>query len=155
MKKLLLLVSVAILIVSCSKKNNAPSSIVGKWYLTTDSLSVYVNGSLYEHKSYTSDHQNYTEFVADGSGSEIFIRSTVLGGNAVDDAFAVFTYTVSGNEIDYSFPDQIVGDEQVNAFTQIGTITSHTTNTLSITVTQSVTENGNTYKQVELEKFIK
>jgi len=155
MKKLLLLVSVAILIVSCSKKNNAPSSIVGKWYVTTDSLALYVNGSLYQHASYTSNRQNYTEFVADGSGSEIFIRSTLLGGNAVDDAFAVFTYTVSGNEIDYSFPAQTVGDEQVNAFKQTGTITSHTTNTLSIVVTQSLSANGNTYKQVEIENFIK
>jgi|GEM_PF-3625829 len=155
MKKLLLLIPAAIFIVGCSKNNSVPATITGKWYVTTDSLALYINGTLYEHATYTYDHQNFIEFGSDGNGAEIFIQSTPLGGNAVDNAFAVFTYTLSGNKISYNFPEQTVGTEHLDAFTQTGTITSHTTNSLSIVVDQLATENGNTYKQVEIENCIK
>ena len=53
---------------SCKKDNDTPASIVGKWYLKSETFRTYVNGQLEDSEETTSSSLNdYIEFKRDGT----------------------------------------------------------------------------------------
>ena len=99
MNKFLLFAAAAIVLMSCTKKstptptNVNTASIIGKWYVATDTVSEYRNGVLVENDTTTFNHTSYLQFNADNTG----VSYDVIATNN-------FTYTKSGSVITASFP---------------------------------------------------
>jgi hypothetical protein len=155
MKKLIPLILVAAVLPGC-KKDKSSASIVGKWWMTSNSVVEYVNGNVYYQEKTPYDHDGYILFSSDGTGDQDIVQSTTSkpDGNAVLDIAEVFTYTYSGNSLVLNIPAQVVGSEQVAAGTFNATITTHTSTTLEYNITQQgEDEDGNTIKIVQVQSF--
>ena len=115
MKKTLLIALAAVLLYSCSKKNDSsPSSITGKWYVTLDSLAEYTDGTLSSNIPQpsptvpTMPHSIQMAAVYPYQ-PPVAVTSTVN-----------YSYTVSGKILTLSFPTQVVnGDNYPGLFRTI------------------------------------
>lgn len=154
MKKLLLIALGALLFAGC-KKDKSTNTITGKWYLTSNSIVETESGQVSYQSKTTYNHQGYLMLNTDGTGDQDIIQGTTddPNSNAVLDVSEIFTYTYSGSSMVFNFPEQTVGNEQFQAGTSTATITTHTASTLVLNFTQEATENGITYKLVQIESF--
>jgi len=89
MNRFLAFIILMILCVGCSKKNTpvpvpTTASIVGTWYVTTDTLTTYVKGVAGSPYITNFNHSAYMTFKNDGTGS-------LYNGDHLS-----FTYTLSG-----------------------------------------------------------
>jgi hypothetical protein len=145
MNKFLLVALAAIaLFMGCSKKNNpSPSaSIVGKWYITTDTARTYTNNTLTEADPESFDHTDYVQFNSNGTGVQLS-----------DGVSSNFTYTVkSSNSITLNYPKQVTGNVTIDAFSQDATFKATSSN-LYIFISDTETDGGATYRYTESTYF--
>jgi len=145
MNKFLLLIIVAAIFVSCSKKNgNSPStSIVGKWNITADTDRVYDNGTLNQTSILSESISPYVQFNADGSG---VLMDDITGGGAT----IKFTYSVSGNVIKFHYPAQTINGIAVAAFERDGTYKRTGTNDMEIIFDSTALQGGDSERDLEV-----
>ncbi len=135
---------------SCSKKNDSTttsSAITGKWYLATDSIAEYTNGTLTDHEFTTYNRADYTVFNTNGSGY------SVTPNGAINDSVK-FTYKLSGSALTLNYPTQLEdGNLEVEAFSVPATVTLLNSSKLSISIDTSAVINGATEREVEFDTF--
>jgi len=144
MNKILLVALAAIaLFMGCQKKSTpSPSaSIVGKWYITTDTTRQYTNNVLTDQDPESFDHTDYVQFNSDGSGVQL---SGDESGN--------FTYSVKGNSVTLNYPKQVVDNTTIDAFSKTATYKA-TSSALYIFITDTETDGGATYRYTESTYF--
>ena len=134
MYKTLLTLFIAIIIFAgCSKSGNTPtpkstSLIVGKWYLASDSDTMYTNNV----RNYIFIDNNilpgtYRSFNADGSG----IDYTPAHDNEA--AYSVnVPYTISGDQLSFNYPEEDIDGDHFDPRTDVYTIINLTKTNLGI-----------------------
>jgi hypothetical protein len=144
MNKILLVALVAVtLFMGCSKKNDAsPSaSIVGKWYITTDTTKEYTNNVLTDQDPESFNHTDYVQFNSNGTGVQL---SAGISTN--------ITYSVKSNSVTLNYPKQTVANVTIDAFSKTATFKT-TSSTLYIFIEDSETDGGATYRLTEATYF--
>ena len=142
MTKFLSFILLLILCIGCSKKNNPPpvtASIVGTWYVTTDTLTTYSNGIAGAPYVTNLNHSAYMKFNNDGTG-------LTYNGDYLD-----FTYTISDQTAVISYAAH-TGDYVAPAFTQKPVIKQLDANNLYIVIGSP---SPNTNVDVEAIRFVK
>ena len=147
MKKTLLIALAAVLLYSCSKKNDSsPSSITGKWYVTLDSLAEYTDGTLSSHSTTLPNRTDYATFNTNGSGQSVSTTSGVT-------STVNYSYTVSGKILTLSFPTQVVNGETIQAYSEQFTINILNSSKLETQYSTTEIDGGDTFKIFELTDF--
>jgi hypothetical protein len=144
MNKILLVALVAVaLFMGCSKKNDAsPSaSLVGKWYITTDTIKQYTNNVLSDQDPESFNHTDYVQYNSNGTGVQL------SAGTSTN-----FTYSVKNNILTLNYPKQTIDDVTIDAFSKTATFKT-TSSTLYIFIEDSETDNGVTYRLTEASYF--
>jgi hypothetical protein len=129
--KFLLLITALTAITACSKSNSgtpthpAPSLLVGKWTIVSDTIRLYSGDTLKQTQATPGlTPADYTLFNADGSGS------------TAEDGFTDnFTYKFSGSTLTINTPAQIIESVQEPAGTEIADVKTLTAGTLHIYTT--------------------
>lgn len=145
MNKILLVALVAVtLFMGCSKKNDsnpASASVVGKWYITTDSTKTYTNGTLTDHDYESGNHTDYVQFNSNLSGTQL------SEGTLVN-----FTYVIKGNVLTLTYPKQVVDGFTSDAFSESGTYKA-TSSSLYVLFDDSETDGNVVTRTVETTYF--
>ena len=145
MNRILLVALAAVaLFMGCSKKNNpSPSaSIVGKWYITTDTTKQYTNNVLTVQDPESFDHTDYVQFNSNGTGVQL------SGGVS-----SSFTYSVkNSNSVTLNYPKQTVDNVTIYAFSKDVTFKA-TSSTLYIFLEDTETDGSTTYRLTEATYF--
>jgi len=149
MKTFLSLIITSIFILGCSKKSS-PTGITGKWYLTSNSVTEYVNGSVSYNGQKSYNHQGYFQFNTDGSGLDDIIQSAEGMSNVALDVAEIFTYTYSNNQLILTIPLQTVGQEQISPQVLTAETQMSSNGGLTMTIDQSTIQNGSTYRYVQV-----
>jgi hypothetical protein len=144
MNKILLVALVAVaLFMGCSKKNDASptASLVGKWYITTDTIKQYTNNVLSEQDPESFNHTDYVQYNSNGTGVQL------SAGTSTN-----FTYSVKNNILTLNYPKQTIDNVTIDAFSKTATFKT-TSSTLYIFIEDSETDNGVTYRLTEASHF--
>lgn len=152
MNKFLLFAAAAIVLMSCSKKNTptpAPTnvntpSIVGKWYVTADTVAEYRNNVLVQIDTTAYNHTAYTQFNDDNTG---VIYSVLRTDN--------FTYNKSGNVITVSIPQQASNGTVEPPLVETYTIKKLTENSLLLGTNIVFNYGSLVYTETGTESFVK
>jgi hypothetical protein len=134
MKKLLLIaflgISLITLAIGCKKDSNTAETIVGKWDLEGDSLTVYNAGNIISSGPAMSKTINYIQFKADGSGNDLY---------------TTFTYKIKGKTLTISYAPYILLSVAHGGSVANATIRALTKNKLTI-FAEDIFKDGNGLK---------
>jgi hypothetical protein len=151
MNKFIIFAAIGIIFMSCSKKSTptpAPTqntpSIIGKWYVATDTVSEFRNGVLVQSDTTSSNHTSYTQFNDDNTGVIYSVLST-----------ANFTYTKSGNVITASIPQHASDGTIEPPLVETFTIKKITENSLLLGTNVIFNYGSVVYTETGTEGFVK
>ncbi|HVW95258.1 MAG TPA: lipocalin family protein [Mucilaginibacter sp.] len=149
MKKILLIATVALIIISCSKKNTPTPpvdlkvAIVGTWTAKADTEVITKDGVYWQ----TFPVTGYISlaFKSDGTGTKLW-----------SDGPRTFKYTIANDIITFKFDEIDFSDGSVApAFTETLQVKTITDNRLVMIYQDDITQDGSLYHTTETQQFIK